>query len=385
MNPTDTSSLVRWRLILGRFSQQHLRPGMSPEAQRMERSLDFLYDREYQSRGHREQPGGTKGPKPPKGPGTLDPSQIQVLEWVRELPDLFPADTVEILEKHALERYGMTELLTTPEALDRLEPNPDLLRMLLQLKGHIPSELLHKVRSIIRKVVDELKEKMNRDIRTAFSGRINRYRYSPLAISQNFDWRRTLRDNLKNWQPDRKQLLLAHPRFFSRQRRLLPWHVVLCVDQSGSMVDSVIHTAVLAGILAGLPSLKLSLVLFDTSVVDLSDRVDDPVELLMTVQLGGGTDIGQALRYCEGLVHTPSRTLIALISDFCEGAPPQVLFGTVKRLKESGVKLMGLASLDDRSQPAYDHHTAAALVDLGMEVTASTPQQFAQWMAKTIS
>lgn len=379
MKPTDSQDLVRWRLILGRYARTHLRPEFSPDEARRERSLDFLYDREYSGRGHRQADPG------PRGPGTLDPSQVQAVEWLRELPDLFPEPAVQALEKHALERYQLTELLSTPEALDRLDPNPDLLRVLLQLKGHVPPELLDKVRAIIRTVVAELTRALRPDVQAAFSGRLNRQRHSPLAISQNFDWRRTVRENLKHWQAERKQLLLEHPRFFARQRQLLPWHVILCVDQSGSMVDSVIHSAVLAGILAGLPSLKLSLVVFDTSVVDLSDRIDDPVSLLMSVQLGGGTDIGSALRYCESLVHTPSRTLIALISDFFEGAPPQTLFGTVKRLRESGVKLIGLASLDHQSQPLHDMNTAAILSDLGMDVTSSTPQQFAQWMAKTIS
>lgn len=151
------------------------------------------------------------------------------------------------------------------------------------------------------------------------------------------------------------------------------------------MVDSVIHSAVLAGILAGLPALSVKLIVFDTSVVDLSQYVDDPVEVLMSVQLGGGTDIGQALCYCEKLIEIPARTILTLISDFCEGAPPGKMYSAIKRMKESGVTTIGLAALDQEALPYYDTQTAGKLASLGMEVTATTPQQFAQWLAKKIS
>jgi len=381
MSEPSEQALIRWRLVLGRYAQKQIKPGQSAAMQRMERALDFLYGREYEGRGVR----GRDRLDGKKGPGSLDASQLSVPQWLNEVRHLFPRDTAEIVEKHALERYELTELLTDKQTLEKLEPNQDLLKMLLQFKGKMKGDVLNLAREIIRKIVEELKEKLAREVRQSFSGRLNRFRNSPLRISQNFDWKGTVRRNLKNWQPDRKALVLEQLRFFSRQRRQMPWSIILCVDQSGSMVDSVIHSAVLAGILAGLPALNVKLVVFDTSVVDLSQYLDDPVEVLMSVQLGGGTDIGQALCYCEKLIETPSRTILALISDFCEGAPAGRMFGAVKRLKESGVNLIGLAALDQEALPFYDTQTAGKLAALGMDITASTPKQFAQWLATRIS
>lgn len=381
MSEPNEQALIRWRLVLGRYAQKQINPGQSAAMRRMEKALDFLYGREYESRGVR----GRDRLDGKKGPGSLDASQLSVPQWLNEVRQLFPQETAEIVEKHALERYELTELLTDKQTLEKLEPNQDLLKMLLQFKGKMKGDVLNLAREIIRKIVEELKEKLAREIRQSFAGRLNRFRNSPLHISQNFDWKGTVRRNLKNWQPDRKALVLEQLRFFSRQRRQLPWSIILCVDQSGSMVDSVIHSAVLAGILAGLPALNVKLVVFDTSVVDLSQYVDDPVEVLMSVQLGGGTDIGQALCYCEKLIETPSRTILALISDFCEGAPAGRMYGAVKRLKESGVTLVGLAALDQEALPFYDTRVAGKLATLGMDITASTPKQFAQWLATRIS
>lgn len=381
MSDPNEKDLIRWRLILGRYAQKQIKPDLTDAGQRMERALDFLYGREYQGRGMR----GRDRLDGKKGPGTLDASQLSVPEWLNEVRKLFPRETAETVEKHALERYEIAELLTDKQTLEKLEPNQDLLKMLLQFKGRMKGDVLNMAREIIRKVVEELKEKLTREVRQSFAGRLNRFRNSPLRISQNFDWKGTLRRNLKNWQPDRKALVLEQLRFFSRQRRQLPWSIILCVDQSGSMVDSVIHSAVLAGILAGLPALSVKLIVFDTSVVDLSQYVDDPVEVLMSVQLGGGTDIGQALCYCEKLIEIPARTILTLISDFCEGAPPGKMYSAIKRMKESGVTTIGLAALDQEALPYYDTQTAGKLASLGMEVTATTPQQFAQWLAKKIS
>lgn len=163
--------------------------------------------------------------------------------------------------------------------------------------------------------------------------------------------------------------------------------MVLCLDQSGSMANSVIYTAVMAGILAGLPSLRVRLVVFDTSIVDLSAYVDDPVETLMSVQLGGGTDIGRALTYCEQ-THTsenPRRTVLVLVSDFYEGASPQALLAACRRLREAGARLLGLAALDEQADPVYDRQMAERLVAEGMDIAALTPKQLAEWLVKVIS
>jgi Mg-chelatase subunit ChlD len=259
-----------------------------------------------------------------------------------------------------------------------------LLKTLLTFRGQLQGEVLQTARRIIRQVVEEIKRRLETEIRRALSGRLNRFRHSPQKAAQNFDWRGTIRRNLKYYDAKRRQIVLQDPQFFARNTRLLPWQVILCVDQSGSMADSVIHSAVMAGILAGLPMVRVKLVVFDTSVVDLSDRVDDPVEVLMSVQLGGGTNIGQALNYCETLVENPHRTILALVSDFCEGGSTDVMFAACRRLREAGVKLLGLASLDQSASPIYDHNIADLLADVGMEIAALTPKHFAEWLAKVI-
>jgi Mg-chelatase subunit ChlD len=248
----------------------------------------------------------------------------------------------------------------------------------------LQGDVLNMARRIVRQVVEEIRRRLETEVRRAFAGRVNRLQHSPLKAARNFDWRGTLRRSLRHYDPRRRRLALAEPRFFAQNTRRLPWTVILCVDQSGSMADSVIHSAVMAGILAGLPLLRLRLVVFDTSVVDLTDRVDDPVEVLMSVQIGGGTDIGKALRYAESIVDQPQRTVVVLVSDFCEGASPGVLMATCRRLRESGVTLLGLASLDTGANAAYDRAMAERLAETGMEIAALTPRHFADWLARVV-
>ena len=381
MKQSTDKSLVRWRLVLGKYASDQLSVAMGVQQRRMEQSLDFLYGREYQGRGIRGQGDG----KPKERTGTLSSSQLTIPHWLSEVRELFPKETVETIEKHALERYGMTELVTDQDTLEKLEPNMDLLKMVLTFKGHMKGEVLNSARRIIRQVVEELKENLAQDIRQVMAGKLNRFRRSPLKIAQNFDWRGTLRANLKNYDPARKHIVLEELKFFSRLKRHMPWEIILCIDQSGSMLGSVIHSAVMAGILAGLPLLRIKLIIFDTAVVDLSGYVDDPVEVLMSVQLGGGTDIGQAMEYCEKLVEIPRRTVLVLVSDFYEGASPKRLLASCKRLKEAGVTLIGLGALDEDANAAYDGKMAERLAAQGMDIATLTPKQLAEWLVKIIS
>jgi uncharacterized protein with von Willebrand factor type A (vWA) domain len=372
----------RWRLVLGRYSEQRLPAPSTDEGARREAALDYLYGREYSGRGARPGDGtGDDGP-PPLGPGSLDPSAPSIVDWLGEVRELFPVETVEVVEKHALDRYGLTELVSDPEVLARLEPSQELLATLLSLKGQLDPRVLGEVRRIVRRVVDDLRRRLETEVRRSLAGRLNQHRHSPVPLSTSFDPRGTVRANLKNFDVERQQIVVAAPKFFERNTRRIPWEVVLVVDQSGSMVGSVIHSAVMAGILAGLPSYRLKLVVFDTSVVDLTDLAGDPVELLMTVQLGGGTDIAQAVRYAEQVIEHPHRAVVVLVTDFCEGGSPAALVGAVRRLVEARVTTIGLASLDGTAHPYYDKQMAGSLADVGMEIAALTPGQLAEWLAR---
>lgn len=383
---TDIDPIIRWRHVLGRFAEAKLPCQMTATQQRMEQALEFLYGQEYCGRGVRGQ-GDADRSKTEKTPGSLDPSQLNVPTWITEIRELFPKETVEIIENHALDRYGLTELVTDPTILETLEPSMDLLKAVLTFRSKMQGQaVLDAARRIVREVVEDIRRRLENDIRRSLVGKLNRFQHSPLKVAQNLDWRGTLHHNLKHYDRDRRQLLVQTVKFFSRIERHLPWHVILCIDQSGSMADSVIHSAVMGGILAGLPSLNVSFVVFDTSVVDLTDYADDPVELLMSVQLGGGTNIGQALGYCQTLVHNPRRTVLVLISDFAEGASPNVLLTNCRQLHESGVTLLGLASLEDSQANAYyDVGMAEQLAAHGMEIAALTPRRLAEWLAQKIS
>ena len=373
MSDPKREGLARWRLVLGKYAQPKMADCLSGTQQRMANALEQLYSREYRGRGVRQD---TK-----LGPGTLDPSQLNVPRWLNEVRELFPKETCTRITQHALDRYGMTELVQDPATLASLEPSTELLSAVLALKGQMSGAVLAEVRRLIARVVEEVKRKLEQEIKNALAGRLNRFRHSQHRVARNFDARDTIRRNLKNWDPERHKLIVEQPRFYSRVRRHLPWEVILCIDQSGSMGNSVIHSAVMAGTLAGLPLVRVRLVVFDTSVVDLSEHVSDPVEVLLSVQLGGGTNIGQAVRYCEQLVSQPRRSVLVLVTDFCEGADPRALIATCRRLREAGVTLLGLAALDQDANAWYDAQLAGRLAAEGMEIAALTPTQLAHWLA----
>jgi Mg-chelatase subunit ChlD len=369
--------LARWRLVLGKYAQPKMGECLSAGQQRMADALEQLYSREYRGRGVRQDAR--------LGPGSLDPSQLSVPKWLNEIRELFPKETCTRITQHALDRYGMTELVQDAATLASLEPSTELLGAVLALKNQMSGAVVAEARRLIARVVEEIKRKLEQEIKNALMGRLNRFRHSQYKIARNFDARDTIRRNLKHWDPQRGKLVVEDPRFFNRVKRHMPWEVILCIDQSGSMANSVIHSAVMAGILAGLPMVRVRLVIFDTSVVDLSEHVSDPVEVLMSVQLGGGTNIGQAVRYCEQLISQPRRTVLVLVTDFCEGADPRTLIATCKRLREAGVKLLGLAALDADANAFFDAQLAGRLAAEGMQIAALTPTQLAHWLADVMN
>ena len=373
----NTGQLNRWRLILGSYSRNQIGFGDGASLENgiscmdLEEALDFLYHREQGEDVRRQ--GGTEA------------SRLTAATWITRIRKLFPKETVEILERHALDRYGMTELLTDREVLEKLEPNQELLKTILQLKHLMKGDVLDTARRIVKQVAEAIAKKLNQDIRKSLLGKIDRNSSSPVRSIRNLDIQKTIRKNLKHYDRENNRLLLEQVYFNGRTRKYSQWRVVIAVDESGSMLDSVIHSAVMAGIFAKLPMLDTKLVIFDTQVVDLSSHLEDPVATLMSIQLGGGTFITGALQYCETLIDHPHRTMVVLVSDLCEGGSVSALLGVSRGIIESGAKLICLTALDMEANPVYDRHTAQKLADLGAHVGAMTPEALGDFMGKIMN
>jgi Mg-chelatase subunit ChlD len=367
--------LERWRLVLGAPAAS-IGP-LGPDGLARDAALNWLYgrDSDLDKRDVRRGDGRTGGD---------GPSSLTTVDWLNDINRLFPRETVERLQRDAVERYEITDIVTDPAVLERIEPNPALLKAVLQTKHLMNPEVLRLARRIVEAVVRDLMAKMATEVRAAFTGSRAR-RPSRWKQARDFDMTRTIRANLGHYRPDERRLFIETPHFFSRTRKHVEqWQVILLVDQSGSMVDSVIHSAVTAACLWGLPGVRTHLVAFDTDVVDLTSEVDDPVELLMKVQLGGGTDIGRAVRYGAGLIDQPRRAIVVLITDFYEGGSPSLLIRTVRELVEQGTKVLGLAALDQDANPSYDRDTAQRLADVGASVGAMTPGELAAFVAEQV-
>lgn len=370
-----TRRKTRWRLVLGSGAESSL-GGLCDKDAACDEALAYLYDREY---------SGQRNVRGSGDRGSLGQSQLTVPEWINQVHQLFPRKTIERIEKDALERYQLQEMVTNPDLLSRAQPSHTLLKAVLHTKHLMNAQVLAMARELVRKVVEQLMEKLAREVRQPFSGALDRRRRSMLKVAKNFDARTTLRRNLKNWQPGERRLLIDTPYFFSRVRRQADrWQLILVVDESGSMADSVIHAAVTAACFWNLRALKTHLVLFDTNIVDVTADCVDPVETLMKVQLGGGTDIGQALAYAHSLIENPRRTIVVLISDFFEGGPIERLYGVARRIIGDGGTLLGLAALDADARPRYDEQVARQLVRLGAHVGAMTPGELAEWVAHKV-
>ena len=387
--PRTDPALDRWRLILGRAAETSLGGFGDPRTAGRDAALDWLYGRDPDAAGRGVRRGGPAGPSGSGdgGDGRYGgdgPSIVTTVDWLDQINTLFPKETVERLERDAVERYQIDDLVTDPDVLARIEPNEALLRAVLRTKHLMNPALLAQARRIVAAVVEQLLAKLSTEIRQTWSGTRSR-KPSQFRQHRNFDIKRTLRGNLAHYDPREGKIYLQTPHFTSRtQRHLDKWQVVLIVDQSGSMVGSVIHAAVTASCLWSLPGVRTHLIAFDTAVVDLTSDVDDPVELLMKVQLGGGTDIAGAVKYGSGLIDNPRRAIVVLITDFFEGGHRGRLVRQVGDLVAQGTKVLGLAALDEEANPVYDQVMAQKLVDVGAHVGAMTPGGLAAFIADVI-
>lgn len=377
-NDSDSQTRrLRWRMVLGSSSEECL--GALSEKIWIERdqTVSFLYDRENSRSGERNI-------RDEKG-GDLGDSQLTVPEWINQVHELFPRKTIEQIEKDALERYQLEEMVTNPEVLSRAQPSESLLKAVLRTKHLMNQDVLKVARQLVRRVVEQLTKTLLNEVQAPFRGTRDKRKRSFIRVAKNLDAKATIQRNLRHYDLEKKQLFIETPVFNSRlQRNSERWNIFILLDQSGSMIDNVIHSSIVASIFFGIPALKTRLIAFDTNIVDLSDSINDPVESLMRIQLGGGTDIGNAVEYVSQLIETPHRTIVVLISDFYEGAPEHILISRIKALAESGVRLLGLAALDRSAEPVFDRNMAQTLAQIGMPVAAMTPAEMASWVAEKV-
>ncbi|MDR3237993.1 MAG: VWA domain-containing protein [Spirochaetia bacterium] len=370
----------RWRLILGDFAEDSLPIG--GEERGMDDALSFLYRREYgQEHGVRDAGGRDAGGRR----GGREASRLTIPAWISKIRSLFPKKTVEILQREALNKYRLTELLTDPEILKTMEPNMDLQKNILTFRHLMPENVKALAYKIVEQVVREIQKKLENQVRRTFTGKKLPNSSTSYKVHRNFDIKRTIRKNLKNYSNEHKTIVPDRLYFNQNIKRYNPWHVIILVDESGSMLDSVIYASVMAGIFSKLPFLSIKLVVFDTSLVDLSEHAEDPVGILMKVQLGGGTDIHGALEYGKKLIAAPHKTIIVLVSDLYEGGDPRRMLRSCSDIIESGARLLVLTALDYSANSAYDKQGAKTLASMGADVAALTPDELAEWIGKVIS
>jgi Mg-chelatase subunit ChlD len=363
----------RWRLVLGGAAEEALGDLSGNEAA-MDAALAALYDADSPD---------DEVPRRQRSAG-LGASAPQVARWLGDIREYFPSTVVQVMQSDAIERLNLTSLLLEPEMLDAVEPDVHLVGTLLSLNRVMPDQTKDVARQVVRKVVDDLERRIANKTKAAVTGALNRATRVNRPRHADIDWDRTIRANLKHYQPEYRTVVPERLIGYGRRTTAVQRDVILCVDQSGSMAASVVYSGVFAAVLASMRSLRTSLVVFDTAVVDLTDQLHDPVEVLFGTQLGGGTDINRAIAYCQGLVTRPRDSIFVLISDLYEGGIRDEMLRRVAALVEAGVQVVVLLALSDEGAPAYDHDNAAALASLGVPAFACTPDAFPELMAAAI-
>jgi len=375
--PNPPNRIQRWRLILGKTAEQQLRqegncagPILDGPMSEIDDSLGMIYDIEEQK--PEEKVGRSGG---------LQRSRPRLAKWLGDIRSYFPTDVVAVIQQDAIEKKGLKQLLLEPETLGQVVPSVEMVGTLMALKGMIPDETKETARTIVRAVVEEIKKRLDAQIEQAIRGALDRSRHSPIRSLPNLDWKRTIGGNLKNYIREKKTIIPERFYFWARQQRRREWNVIVCMDQSGSMAESVVYGSVTGAILASLPALETHVVVFDTEVVDLTDQCADPVDMLFGVQLGGGTDINRAVKYCQGFVHDPRKTLFLLITDLYEGGNAAELVRRMEDMVESGVRCVTLLALSDSGVPSYDEQLAKKLRNLGIPCFGCTPNVLPELLA----
>lgn len=364
--PAERDRLTRWRLVLGAGESDGIGEAASLTAddERRDQVLRDLYE------GKRR--AGLAGSAP------------RVARWLGDIRGYFPSSVVRVMQGDAMERLGLTQLLLEPELLETVQPDVSLVATLVGLRGVIPERSRESARAVVRVVTDDLEQRLRSRTVQAVSGALNRAARTRRPKLRDVDWNRTIAANLKHYLPEQRTVVPERLVGYARRQSQVERHIILCIDQSGSMAESVVYSSVFGAVLASLRSVSTRLVVFDTSVVDLTDELDDPVDVLFGVQLGGGTDINQALAYCQSLIESPTDTILVLISDLFEGGIAQEMLRRASAIVGSGTTMVALLALSDSGRPSYDASHATALAGIGVPAFACTPDQFPELMATAI-
>ncbi|MFB8102144.1 VWA domain-containing protein [Streptomyces sp. NPDC056007] len=381
--PADSERMRRWRMVLGADSAESTGCTLTGQDAAMDGALDALY-----GGGGGKKPGGRSGGRS-AGLGASAPS---VARWLGDIRTYFPSSVVQVMQRDAIDRLGLSALLLEPEMLEAVEADVHLVGTLLSLNKAMPETTKETARAVVRKVVDDLGKRLESRTRATLTGALDRSARISRPRHRDIDWDRTIRANLKNYltvpgadgAPDTGTVVPERLIGYGRASQSVKKDVILCIDQSGSMAASVVYASVFGAVLASTRTLATRLVVFDTAVVDLTDQLDDPVDVLFGTQLGGGTDINRALAYCQSKITRPADTVVVLISDLYEGGIRDEMLKRVAAMKASGVQFVTLLALSDEGAPAYDHEHAAALGALGAPAFACTPDLFPDIMAAAI-
>ena len=371
MSDVSSERLRRWRLVLGGGEADGIGETLGGDDSGRDAVLDALYG------------DGSSGQAGGRGSG-LGRSSPRVARWLGDIRSYFPASVVSVLQRDAMERLGLAQLLLEPELLGAVQPDIHLVGTLLGLQRAIPEHSRETARVVVRSVTDQLEARLAAPTRQAVTGALHRAARTRRPKSGDIDWGRTVAANLRHYQPELGTVIPERLVGYGRRSPQVMREVILCLDQSGSMAASVVYASVFGAVLASVRSLSTRLVVFDTAVVDLTDDIDDPVDVLFGVQLGGGTDIAGALSYCASRVTRPRDTVLVLVSDLFEGGDPEEMLRVAASLVGSGVTVVALLALSDDGAPAYDHDHAAAFAALGIPAFACTPDLFPDLMAAAI-